>query len=132
MTLHNVSIEDLNYPCVMYAMRRSGMADMDIKEFYHAGQPYDEKLCTPGAVLIWEIDAAQNDIVAQTIEDSVPISTSVRYDRHFGVYEGNNKVSDTTVVGEHSLVSIRIRRLSDIRKPDLIISAIEYGLYASS
>lgn len=125
MALRNVSMEDINYPCILYAMRRSGMIDMDMKEFYHAGQPYDEKLCTPGAVLIWEIDAAHNDIVAQAIEDSVPISTSVRYDRHFGVYEGNNKVSDTIAVGEHSLVSIRIRRLSDIRKPDLIIPAIE-------
>lgn len=126
MPLCDTSIEDINYPCAVYALRRSGIK-MSLADFYRAGQPFSLHLCKPGAVLVWIMSNVSEEYVPQKMEGRTPISTSLLYDRHFAVYEGDDMVSDTFVENDDSLVRIRVRKLSDLRPPDLIIPAKTEG-----
>lgn len=124
MPLCNTSIEDINYPCAVYALRRSGMK-MSLDDFYCAGQPFAPHLCKPGAVLVWTMSNRSREYVPQRMEGCTPVSTALLYDKHFAVYEGDHMVSDTVVIGSDPIVRIRVRKLSDLRPPDLIIPAWE-------
>lgn len=123
--LYAVDLTDINYPCILYAMRRT-CAKGSLQSFIDAEQKYLGKQ-EIGDVLVWHLceDDTSRDNANTRIDSHGIISSHIKYDKHYAVYEGDGLVSDTVGLGDMCLINIRIRRLDEIRtKPDGIIIGV--------
>lgn len=104
------------YPCATYVVKRLGidMSPIDLYDF--PGEKFEEGVTVlhPGDVLIWDWrkDSPATDVVLGMSEKG-PITSKQKYGRHFGVYEGNDIVSDITFYGDSTTPFIRQMFLDD-------------------
>ncbi len=126
--LKRVDLTDLVFVCATYCMRRIG----------YRGSIYDFLSIVPdkyldtysyedvaiGDILIWETNEPTCTPALEIIDATI-ISSFIKLDKHYAVYEGNDLVSDTTLIGDMQIPNIRCRRLSHLKyRPDGIIRKI--------
>ena len=123
MSLLAVDMTDVAFVCATYCMRRIGYMGT-IHEFLLI-EP--EKYTTTtdvliGDILVWNIDNAEGEVPALEICKATIISSFTKFNKHYGVFEGNGLVSDIRLMGDMLIPNIRFRRLSGLlREPDGII-----------
>lgn len=109
--LKDVFLSDFLYPCATYVVKRLGLNISPISLYAYPAEKFEEdKLTTlqKGDVLIWDwnVDTPPTEVVLGMSEQG-PITYKKKYGRHFGVYEGNDIVSDITFYGDSVMPFIR-------------------------
>ena len=123
MSLLAVDMTDVAFVCATYCMRRIGYMGT-IHEFLLI-EP--EKYTTTtdvliGDILVWNTNDSRGEVPALEICKGTIISSFIKFDRHYGIFEGNGLVSDVRLMGDMMIPNIRFRRLSDLlREPDGVI-----------
>ena len=119
-----VYLEDFAYPCVAYVLRRTGSA-FSVEQFLTL---QGEKYIAPaddlevGDVVVWEArEGSEVTDATLTIGEHGPISTKLHLGRHFGVYEGDGLVSDTTFGEGTYFPRIRLMPLSEHPTPQKVL-----------
>lgn len=116
---HSVSMEDYQYPCMIYVTKRLGIKrniyflwDFDA-ELYKPGS--DNKL-KPGDILLWVNSNSKPQNMPIVMNEHGLLSLRVYRNKHFGVYEGDDIVSDCDINGV-----IHTRIITDLDFPTGII-----------
>lgn len=121
--LHNVSCVDYMYPCAVFVKQRLNL-DIPTEDIIKmSGESYDKCSGTlnVGAILAW-ISYPEEPAFKHTyplkIQDDTCLDVGIVTDRHLGIYEGNNTVSDFIDRGHPS---IRFMQLSEHPRPKQVI-----------
>ena len=121
--MKNMYLEDFAYPCVCYAKRRTE-SPLPIKDILELScERYTATtILNIGDIVVWQHnrDIKITDVML-TIMDKCVITTKARFDRHFGVYEGDGMVSDLTFDSDNYHPRIRLMPLSEHPTPRDII-----------
>lgn len=117
--LHSASMEDYQYPCMIYVTKRLSIKrniyflwDFDA-ELYKPG--VDNKL-KPGDILLWVNSNSKPQDMPIVMNEHGLLSLRVYRNKHFGVYEGDDIVSDCDINGV-----IHTRIITDLGIPTGII-----------
>lgn len=117
------------YPCWTYALRRIGRSDLLNMQWLDDKMP---ELLVPykgvagqGDLAVWQNEEASSIHKPVVItKTGMIISRRLKYNYHAAVCEGNGLVSDMVAPDDADIpFEIRIRPLSEIRKPDFIIES---------
>lgn len=109
--LKDCFFEEFLYPCATYVVKRLGLAISPVSLYAYPAEKFEDDGSTTlfkGDVLIWDWneDTPPTDVVLG-MSDQGPITYKKKYGRHFGVYEGNDIVSDITFYGDSVTPFIR-------------------------
>lgn len=112
LSLHDVDISDLNWPCAVYCMRRVGYKGT-VREFLgeHIAD-YEEGKIERGSVLVWDI-TTWSDSPSWRMGNGAPISRHECVDRHYAVYEGDGFCSDVYFPPSSWHCSVRLYELRE-------------------
>lgn len=119
MRLADVDITDYAYPCIAYALRRTGCGDArpvyplpDAFERF----AYSEESLRVGDIVAWEKEKQESDCTL-VMRDGIPVTAKVHVGIHFGVYEGKGLVSDISYCGDSIIPYLRVRDISTVKDP---------------
>lgn len=117
MKTKDVSLYCFMYPCIYYALKRTGRNERLIEKIlsFNKNNITKKTKLKKGDILIWKRNEDSYCEPLSIICKKV-IDICVCYDTHVGVYEGKGVVSDFTF-GEKT-GRIRIRKLKDLKNPD--------------
>lgn len=111
------------FPCVTYVLQRTGV-DQDPEEFMGGMgwdlSSYSRKAVQVGDIVCWANDQRITDVTLEIV-DGVPVSERIAVNNHYGVYEGDGRVSDLTIDGNDYAPRIRVMNVDRSRTPDFIV-----------
>jgi len=121
--LKEVMLKEFGYPCVNYVILRTGLSCSVDDILEKKGSPYSGSSDLDiGDILVWKrpSDSGQSDAVL-SMTDRGPVTTRIQMGVHYGVYEGDDFVSDTCFDSENYFPRIRLMKISDGATPKEVI-----------